>query len=417
MRLKPTHVVVISFAAIGGFIAFALTRGVDTPDAAPDPLLEAVGNPANPRVEKEAAFLAQIRGAQEKVDVLEGVGAVVPQDSGGSGLSPNLEVDTVEIDVGVIPNNERSLHPFVIRNTGAMPLKVHNIQASCNCTQAVFPETGKEIPPGGEISVPIAIDPALIAGFEATRFLTIASNDPDTPSLRLSVTCKVEPEIAIEPAELHFGDVAKGKEPEMKVVIRQLQEEPYLIETVNGHGNREPLPYDDDVAYTLAQRPESEWQTPGKAEYELTAKLTPRVPSGEFIAYMHVKSNLKRVPWMPVKITANVLPPYEIVPKSPVPLAIPNDGVRAADIVVTASAALAIENVSFDAAKVLVELADTGSPNEARLSVKAAPGAPVGPLTAPVEFDVRYEDVPYHERIYARTTIVGEKPAPAAGRE
>ncbi|MFM1920384.1 MAG: hypothetical protein RLZZ303_2018, partial [Candidatus Hydrogenedentota bacterium] len=330
---------------------------------------------------------------------------------------PNLEVDTVEIDVGVVPNNERSLHPFVIRNTGAMPLKVHNIQASCNCTQAVFPETGKEIPAGGEISVPIAIDPALIAGFEATRFLTIASNDPDTPSLRLSVTCKVEPEIAVEPAELHFGDVPKGAEPEMKLLVRQLQDEPYVIETVNGHGNREPLPYDDDVAYSLTQRREAEWQTPGRAEYELTAKLTPEIPSGEFLAYMHVKSNLKRVPWMPVKITANIVPPYEIVPKSPAPLAIPNDGVRTADIVVTAASPVSMENLTFEAEKVHVEVVDTGTPNEARLSVKVAPGAPVGPLTAPVEFDVRHEGVVYRERIYARTTIAGDKPSAAAGAE
>lgn len=408
MKLRSTHIVVGVLVGIAGFMAYALLR--------PEPAeLQAARDAAANRIAQESAFLEQVRAKQEKVDLLDGgVGSVIPPETGSSELSPNISVETTDVDLGVVPNDARSSHPFVIRNTGGMELKIHAVQASCSCTQGVIPPTGLTIAPGGEATMPILIEPSQIPGWEATRLLTIASNDPDTPSLKLNVTSKVNPEVIVEPKEFNFGELRKGEEATMTAIIRQVQAEPFSIETVDASGGKELPQFHQETMFSFAERPKELWQHPDKIEYEVTARLNGEIPSGDYRSLMYIKSNLQRLPWFYLTLTAHVVPPYTLSPKSPEPLPLPNDGVRTAPLTVTSESPVSIENLRFDPTLILAEVEPSENPLAAKLLVKVAPTAPGGPLTTLLQYDVVYEGKVYPERIYARSTVPPRAGADAA---
>ena len=63
---------------------------------------------------------------------------------------PKTEITFTETrhDFGVIIDGEMVKHDFRFRNTGAHPLLISKVDASCGCTVPSFPK--EPIPPGGE---------------------------------------------------------------------------------------------------------------------------------------------------------------------------------------------------------------------------------------------------------------------------
>jgi hypothetical protein len=400
MRLKAVHIVFAVVALIAVFMVYAVYRSQTSQQAS---------------LGKDDAFIEEVRARQSSVDLTQGVGSEMPVDAAATGKGPNLEVAHVEVDLGVVPNNKISKHPFTLKNTGNLTLNVYQVTTSCECTKGIIPPDGLNILPGEEAVMDIAVDPRRIPGFEATRYLTIVSNDPDTPSLQLAVTSHVEPEFAVEPREIDFGVIDKGTVQEATVVVRQLQEERLVIEEVNSHADRERTMLDDEVSFTLSERPEASWKTPGKAEYEVKVTLNPNAPAGTAVYAMYLKTNVKRVHWHSSIVRAVIEAPYTLSPQSPEAIALQGDGAKPGTLTITGQSAITVDNLVFDASKLTATLRTGEDPKVAYIDANLTPNPVPGQFKQLIRFDIVQDGKTYTESIFAQAFI--PKPAGAPPTE
>jgi hypothetical protein len=93
-----------------------------------------------------------------------------------------LKLKEAEHDFGKIPQGKPVYYTFEIVNTGAKPLKLDDVRASCGCTT---PEWSREpIAPGATAAIKVGFNAAADAPFE--KFITITYNTNQTKQLKIS---------------------------------------------------------------------------------------------------------------------------------------------------------------------------------------------------------------------------------------
>jgi len=101
-----------------------------------------------------------------------------------------LQIKELEHDFGKIPQGKPVYYFFDISNTGLVPLKLDNVQASCGCTT---PEWNKDaIPAGGSDKIKIGYNAANEGAFEKT--ITITYNGSQTRQIRIKGAVWKSPE-------------------------------------------------------------------------------------------------------------------------------------------------------------------------------------------------------------------------------
>lgn len=83
-----------------------------------------------------------------------------------------ISLKETEYDFGKIPQGKPVTHVFTFTNTGATPIKLDNVQASCGCTT---PEWSKdEVAPGAISKINVGYNAAADGPF--TKFITLTYN-------------------------------------------------------------------------------------------------------------------------------------------------------------------------------------------------------------------------------------------------
>ncbi len=77
-------------------------------------------------------------------------------------------------DFGKIPQGKPVNHDFIVSNTGAAPLKINNVQASCGCTTPSW-EKDKAIGPGESSKITVGYNAQAEGAF--AKNITITYND------------------------------------------------------------------------------------------------------------------------------------------------------------------------------------------------------------------------------------------------
>ena len=101
----------------------------------------------------------------------------------------SLKMDALQLkemthDFGMIPQGKPVTYVFEIVNTGTMPLKLDNVQASCGCTT---PEWNHEaIPAGSTDKIKVGYNAANEGPFE--KYITIMYNGNLTKQLHIKGT-------------------------------------------------------------------------------------------------------------------------------------------------------------------------------------------------------------------------------------
>ncbi len=92
-----------------------------------------------------------------------------------------MQLNESEHDFSKIPQGKPVFTYFIVRNTGSVPLKIDNVQASCGCTT---PEWNKEpIPPGGTDRIKVGYNAASDGYFE--KFITVQYNGNATKQIKI----------------------------------------------------------------------------------------------------------------------------------------------------------------------------------------------------------------------------------------
>ncbi len=246
-------------------------------------------------VDPDEAFLQQVRQSATTASApFEASGAIQP----GNRVA-KVELETDDFEMGVIAYDRVSTREVKIYNRGAGNLKISQVTTTCNCTVGTM-DNGV-IPPGEFGILVITVDPSRIPGFYMTKRLTLFTNDPTNAFPTIDVTTRVEAEAEFSPDEFRLGGLSRGEGAEMVTHVRQIHETPLEIFSVVFS---RVSPY---FSVDFEEVSESEWRTPGKREYVITARILPGAPPGEYRKVIHVRSNLEYQPKISLPIYATVM--------------------------------------------------------------------------------------------------------------
>ena len=112
-------------------------------------------------------------------------------------------------DFGTIDNEGKVLHDFTITNQGTALLEIKDVKTSCGCTVAELND--KLLDPGESTDISATFSLAGKKGLQS-KFITITSNDPATPSYKLQIKGTAVPAILHEPRTIQFGRMFNDEE-------------------------------------------------------------------------------------------------------------------------------------------------------------------------------------------------------------
>lgn len=195
-------------------------------------------------------------------------------------------------DFGEFIQDREQRHAFVVKNPGTAPLKILEVDPDCACT---VPAYDKEIPPGGEGRITLALKPYSVLK-EFTKKTRIRTNDPETPQVVLVLTGVSKPVLEILPSHIvrFKGPVSQAHEARVRLLSHG--EKPLEIREV-----RHSLPDKVEVTVTLA--------TPGK-EFLVTVKNVAQEP-GHYAGRIELATNYENRPRLNLRVFADLGPAAE----------------------------------------------------------------------------------------------------------
>ena len=132
--------------------------------------------------------------------------------------SPRLAVEKMTHDAGMVSDEEPIQAMFSIRNTGSSTLEIKPKLVSCRCVSTT--QKTVSIPPLTELAVPVSLSTRGRSG-QQKHSAVFSTNDPDHPSLALSISAYIRPLLFMKPRAVHLElthGCAKSASSEVKVM-------------------------------------------------------------------------------------------------------------------------------------------------------------------------------------------------------
>ena len=412
MKVRTSHVITALIVGAGIVVALAVLRS-------PRP------NPSKVKLDSTDKFLSQVQDIRER-----GGGSSIKE---GQVLSidkkvsdkPALEFEQLDVDMGVVPNDKPTVKRVSVKNVSGNPVDIMEVRTSCHCTEGKFDYVavladGREvatIPPGGDMGLVITVYPDRIHGFYAKKQLTIATNDPVMQQYLIDVTTRVDPELKVEPDIFDFGTVQRGTPAEIRGFVRQLTDTPVTISKVQVPNIAEGDPkkgksITPPVTIEVVRRPESEWASPGKTEWDIIAKLEPDAPLGEYAPVYWLVTDLKRVAEIEGKIYVKVVSFFDVSPASLGARNVVTPGqAKVATATVSSAEPIAVSDITVSGNDLGVEVVPGASPNAAEIVLSVKPDATAGLKNETVEFTVKSGDKTSKHSMRAFVSVQASAPA------
>jgi hypothetical protein len=129
-------------------------------------------------------------------------------------LGPLLRISERKIDFGTVNQFQQLHHPLTLRNEGDSILRILKIDTSCGCTAGVPADS--IVPPGKEVQIDVAFSTREYEGPQE-KTLTIHTNDPGEPLVRVTVVADVKAYVRMDPTIIHFDPVHRGETASQKI--------------------------------------------------------------------------------------------------------------------------------------------------------------------------------------------------------
>ncbi|HHT9125734.1 MAG TPA: DUF1573 domain-containing protein [Candidatus Brocadiia bacterium] len=142
----------------------------------------------------------------------EKANAVTEQKSAGEAVvnpdeAPSIVFENPNYDFGTIYSGEKAEHLFKFENRGKSDLIIKQVKTSCGCTAAA--STKENVPPGGYGEIMATFHAGRDPG-KAKKEITVTTNDPVTPKIKLSIAGNIIKDVITNPQWINFGTVTNG---------------------------------------------------------------------------------------------------------------------------------------------------------------------------------------------------------------
>jgi len=220
--------------------------------------------------------------ARRGVPGLAGTGdrTVRPGQTKGSVQGPHPVIEAIEPvhDFGTVWIGPKLNHTFEIRNAGDKPLEITRVKPSCGCTVAGnYP---RKLEPGQNGEFPFAVASTKLRG-RFQKSITVTSNDPVTPDLRLQLKGEVKRYVDVAPAHANFGKIIR-QEKQTRILNITNNTDKKLTATVTPTA-------DGKFTYDLIET------EPGE-KYELRVAANPPFVPGNLRSRVTLKTSIEEQP-------------------------------------------------------------------------------------------------------------------------
>jgi len=395
MRIRGGHIIVGGIVAVSLFVGFAIMR-----TSAVDGRID-VGDPGF----YDSVAERSTSSAGQEAGLVPGV------DDDPDRSPPKIEISSDKIDLGELSNKTKSVKEFMITNTGDRPLEIKKIDTTCACTMGYMNksfEVGSgqrgTIPPGQTRPMYIQIDPFKINGWDATKTLTIWSNDPAQPNVMIEVTSHIEPEFELSETKYEFGRVERGAPHKATIFLRQITDEPFNVNGARATGNAvmpalpgltaasggEMIPTFD---LRVIKRAQEQWASPDKGEWIIEITLSPSLPEGAFNGYYEIDTTAKRLERLHCSFSVEVESFFRVVPHVISRRGgLPQGETEVGSATVMSEVPFTVEDIEVEGPWFSAAAVPTSDSNTVKINVTADANAPTGPKQAIVKMKVKSED-------------------------
>lgn len=111
----------------------------------------------------------------------------------GQSISFDKEVH----DYGKVMYGETVTEEFILTNSGDKILTIDKVEASCGCTKAI--KGSSEVPPKGQTKIVAAFDTTDMKAGRKQKTVSVFSNDPKRPIVKLTLLADVVREVSVDP--------------------------------------------------------------------------------------------------------------------------------------------------------------------------------------------------------------------------
>lgn len=213
------------------------------------------------------------------------------------GPKPVIKPDEESHDFGPVWVGPPLKHTFKIKNEGDAPLEITKVKPSCGCTAAG--DHPNKLAPGEVGEFPFSMQSTKLRG-QFEKGISITSNDPVTPELRLKLRGEVKRYVEVVPQAANFGKITSQEVQERVINITSNGETPLQL-------TLKPAADTGQYKFDLVEK------TPGK-QYDLHVTLSPPFAEGTMKTTLTLVTNIEAQKEIQIDATATVPPQMEIQP-------------------------------------------------------------------------------------------------------
>ena len=201
--------------------------------------------------------------------------------------APRAVFSQTIVDFGTAVQGAKLVHEFILRNEGAVALRIRGLQA----TASLLPDRiSAYIAPGSQVVLRVRLDTTTLSGhFEGV--VRVSLDDPALAEAHLTVVGRVVPPIEVAPAPAFFVAAQRGERKEVAVEIVNHEPEPLAIEAVEHSSQRFTTRLDSLEA--------------GR-RYRLSVVLDPEGPAGKDKDVLRIRTSRLASPVLTIPVYTNV---------------------------------------------------------------------------------------------------------------
>lgn len=205
-------------------------------------------------------------------------------------------------DFGSMDRNAHGKHSYIVRNDGDAPLTLSTGQPSCGVCIKVFTVAKPVLAPDERTEVHIEWDVKTSdVNFEQSGPLN--TNDPNRPSVHLSIHGQVIDNVRLDRTDVHFHDLSPSESASASVNLLAFREADFKVES-HEFSNPRISKY-LDVNFTPLTEAELAKEPRAKAGIKVTIDVKPGLPQGDFQDTLNITTNQSSDP-QTLKVIGNI---------------------------------------------------------------------------------------------------------------
>jgi len=202
---------------------------------------------------------------------------------------PRCVLSTEGIDFGTVTTDRENERTVTIENGGTEPLAIASITSSCTCTEADG-AANTPLGPGDQTELCVRLKLEDYPKDDVHTFISLETNDPSSPVVKINVEAVIKPEFVLEPDNLDFGTVKRGRPYTRSFLLTQTGARNVVVTGVETPQGVDAL---------VRERSDSQVKS-----YEISITLNPVVQQNDLWSKIAVLTNVPRLPRHEIGIQA-----------------------------------------------------------------------------------------------------------------